>query len=343
MSLSNMNQSEWCTASLRDGDFSSVFVLVHESRSGSTFLADLLSRHPDVSIAPESDLLKSTWAWRKRHGHREIASSQQLAELIKEVQRDDKFKSWGIELGPLIESISSRLPVSIGEVVRSVLVEYGRTRYPESRLFGLKRGGWNACHLHLIGRLIPGVRFINIVRDGRAVFASEKRAIHRNTGRPFQANAAVAAWRWRYYAKSFREAGQAGFEVRYEDLISDPVTVLSALLEFLGTNSSNDIIEGMLHPHSSSYVPEYVSDLHKNVGKAPLRNRINAWQHELEGSDIRLFEKVAGDMLVKKGYELLYSRRPWDSAYHSLINIQQQFGRRVGVQKWRKTRRRERS
>ena len=339
MSSGSNCEEEESSSRLKTSEHSGYFVLVHESRSGSTFLGNILSRHPAISIAPESDLLRSAWRWRHRRKQPVVASNRMLEELLKDVQQDEKFRSWEVDLEHVTEEISPRLPVSIGHVVRSILCEYGRMHHPGSRHFGLKRGGWNACNIHAIAQLLPGICFLNILRDGRAVFASEKRAIHRNTGRPFQENPFAAAWRWRYYARCFRDAGESGYEIRYEDLISDPESELTGLLEFLRVDASQDVIEEMLRPHSSTYVPRYVANLHTNVGKPPLLNRIDAWRSELEKPEIRAFERIAGDVLVEKGYVLDSAKRPLDVGYRFSVNIQQQLNRRIGFHKWRKARR----
>jgi hypothetical protein len=105
--------------------------------------------------------------------------------------------------------------------------------------------------------------------------------------------------------------------------------------------SPDDVIAEMLAPHSSTYVPEYVASLHQNVGRSPLINRVDAWKNELTAAEVRAFEQVAGDILVKKGYELMYARRPWDPAYSSFVHIQQHFSRTIGVHRWRKARRKK--
>jgi hypothetical protein len=305
-----------------------VFVLVHESRSGSTFLADILSRHPDISIAPESSVLKNAWKWEKIHNAELVTEEAQLHDLVGALYKDKKLQVWGVSSDVVMEAVLPKLPVAPGEVARQILVSYGRMRHPGSTIFGIKRGGWNAFNLTTIRRLLPRVRFLHIVRDGRAVYASEKRARHRDTGQPFQKSATAAAWRWQLTVRAFGEKGGAGLEIRYEDLLLEPQRVLSSILAFLDTDNTQETIDAMLQARPSTYVSRSRQVNHPNVGKIPLVERINAWRNELTPKEIRTFEKVAGSALSEKGYELSFPQGKWDNVYRSIIDMRHRLDRR---------------
>ena len=317
----------------------SIFLLVHESRSGSTFLADLLSRHPEVSIAPESSLLRNVWRWNKQTSSSHIETQHELADLLDHLFRDPKLRSWGIDPGIMMSRFSSRLPVPTGSIPRCILVEYGRLRHPGSTIYGVKRGGWNSFNLRRVRALLPGVQVIHIVRDGRAVYASEKRAVHHRTGRAFQKSPGAAAWRWAKIIHSFQQVEEAGLEVRYEELIRSPNMVLTRLLEFLRRDATPGVVDTMLRPHTSDYVPPYVAQLHTNVGKQPLVDRIDGWKTELSPGEIRAFERVAGRSLLEKGYPLLTPKHRSDALFRRAVDLQQRLNRRLGPHRWRKSKR----
>jgi hypothetical protein len=241
---------------------------------------------------------------------------------------DRKLQGWGLSANLIVRKMTPRLPLLAGQVARQVLVSYGQEKHPGSHMFGIKRGGWNAFNLSTIRRLLPDVYCLHIVRDGRGVYASEKKAIHR-TGRPFQDDVRAAAWRWRQTVRSFSQAEESGLEVRYEDLLRNPRTILSNILAFLNLESTDGIIEEMLQTHASTYVASDRRLNHPNVGKPPLLERINAWRQDLTPKEIRTFEMIAGDTLKKKDYELCYPKGAWDGVYRAFTTVRQRVERRL--------------
>ncbi len=74
-------------------------------------------------------------------------------------------------------------------------------------------------------------------------------------------------------------------ELRYEDLLADPVGTFSTLLKFLRMDSS------------------LVEAWRKDADSVLHRNNTNKWKKQLSSQDIRQFERVAGDTLELYGYE----------------------------------------
>jgi len=87
------------------------------------------------------------------------------------------------------------------------------------------------------------------------------------------------------------------------------------------------VIQEMLEPRRTFQVHERYSHLHPNVGKPPQYSRINAWREELSPDEVRTFERIAGRVLEKKGYELTYPRSQWDDVY-SIVYEGKWFGTR---------------
>jgi hypothetical protein len=77
---------------------------------------------------------------------------------------------------------------------------------------------------------VPGLPIVHIIRDGRDVVAS-----HRDRWGSLSALKAVRKWPW--YVRAARAAGARlsaegrYYEVRYEDLVTDPETTLHKLLD----------------------------------------------------------------------------------------------------------------
>jgi hypothetical protein len=84
--------------------------------------------------------------------------------------------------------------------------------------------------------------------------------------------------------------------VRYEELSENPQRVLSGILEFIGLNDSSGI-----DLHRTWSVHER-SDKIRNMNDESIRR--------LSPADVATIEAVAGEALIRFGYELLSKRSP---------------------------------
>ena len=126
-------------------------------------------------------------------------------------------------------------------------------------------------------------RVINMIRDGREVAASVLE-------RGWTDDVSYIATVWKDMILSGRASATEGFheylEVRYEDLVSDPVCVLQKVLRFL-----------CLEPLSQQLV-----DTYNKQNSFPTSNEVkHAWR-KLNDADETLFNQVAGDLLAELGY-----------------------------------------
>ena len=150
---------------------------------------------------------------------------------------------------------------------------------------------------------IPNALFIHIVRDGRDVALS----LHKMGGfRPFpwnrrQLGLAATAVYWSWMVKHGKAAGQKipadYLEIRYEDLVSDPKSVLTKLKDFSGHDFNYESIQqralGRISEPNSSFAEEDT-----------LSPTINRWKERLTAEDIAAVETLVGDTLQEFSYEL---------------------------------------
>jgi hypothetical protein len=161
-------------------------------------------------------------------------------------------------------------------VYRLFSAHCGRTNKPHwiNKTPGLLR------HVCRIPKLFPSARVIHIIRDGRDVACS-------NLNLPWGPTTVTeAAARWR----SLLTLGRRGvdprvlryLEIRYENLIQDPVNTLAKILAFLGLEGNPERLLSGYTIHST---------------------RTGVWQAKLGVEERRAFARQAGDMLIALGYE----------------------------------------
>lgn len=163
----------------------------------------------------------------------------------------------------------------------------------------------NILYLPDLLRHFPTARFVHLIRDGRATAASVKPL-------DWGPNTALRAAHWwtRYLAAG--EALRAAVppanlcELRYERLVAEEEAVAAELRRFLG------LAEHALDTDRPFVLPGYTRSQHALVRGPADRSRITAWRTQLGAREIRIFEGIAGDELLRLGYELVTpgERRP---------------------------------
>ncbi|NEQ74548.1 MAG: sulfotransferase [Okeania sp. SIO2C9] len=274
---------------------------MYDSRSGSTFLSNLLVKSAPIAIAPESDFISTIIQnYRKKI----ITDKQDLENILEITFSDRKFSDWHLERDEISKYIQLDSPTSIRDFILLICTLYKEKNFPDSEVFGLKKSTYLKLH-RTINEFFPQFKFISIVRDGRAVFNSKKNSIYSVTGKPFETNPYSAALEWSKILKLIREVDQnypgRMAIVQYEQMIQEPEATINTLCQFIGVKSSET--------NNQYSIPDrYGKDLHKNVNQEPLTSRIEAWQQDLSDREILAFEVVSHQDLLLESYDLLHSR-----------------------------------
>lgn len=261
-----------------------MFVVACE-RSGTTLLRAMLDSHRDLAVPPESYFLIPLM--------QEPFSPDRFLSLLSDHRR---FVRWGLPLGEVSDSLSKEQPGDLAGAVRVLYRTYAE--YSGKTRWGDKTPGY-VRHIRALAQLLPEAHFVHIIRDGRDVALSWLDA-------PFgPESVGEAAERWRKDVRVGRRAGRRHaadryMEVRYEKLVTRPERVLRRICEFAElpfdqrmlayTATADRVIETTLEPES-----------HKRLREPPTPG-LRDWRREMADADVRAFEEVAGDMLVKLGY-----------------------------------------
>lgn len=293
---------------------SSTFVFVlGTGRCGSSLLHEIVAQHEDVGFISNLDdrlpLPPAVGRWNGPLYRRVPLSMTEKGRL--------RFApSEGYRV--LTRQVSPVLATPVRDLLASDASPWLATRFArffETRsaaqdraVFLHKFTGWPRARF--IDAALPEARFIHVIRDGRAVASSllqmpwwrgyegptgwgwgplsdDDQRAWESAGRSF---AVLAAIEWRILIDAFAEAKAAvdpdrWIEVRYEDLVRDPIATTKGVTEFMGLPWSKAFEERS---------DRYSFDI----------SRTEAFRRDLAPSDVSDIEAVVGSRLEALGYRL---------------------------------------
>jgi hypothetical protein len=272
-----------------------IFIIgVH--RSGTTLLRYMLNSSPRIYIPPESDFIPRFFG---RDPVGELSEPRIAAILTTIFAKYRLVKEWQGD-PPAIEAFLQAMPARTPAAFLDTL--YGTY----ARQHGAVRWGDKtpiyASYVGLIDQIFPQAQFIHVIRDGRDVALSMldkwRHEIH--------IDIYFAARNWVRRIHQARGSGaQLGaeryYELRYEALVEDPEAQLRPLCEFLG----EPYLPEMAKPHRLGRERIQPGDFHSAIRQPPSTARVGRWQSEMSEADQRLFQRIAGPLLLALGYAMV--------------------------------------
>jgi hypothetical protein len=275
--------------------------LTYVNRSGSTYLANLLDSSPKILACPEGDALV-TFFLEDPAGT--FTFDEQTEVRLRNLFTDDPKLQWWGEVHLFLRGLE-RARNNL-EAFFMILMNYKEQVKNDAEyiLFKAER------LIFLVKRIkaveIPHhINFINIVRDPRAVYASQKRTIIPETQKLMSGNPVRTALYWNEHArKGIREFDRGNLHLlKYEDLILDFKTFLKELSGLLNIELSE------IKPENGSLInrfPESHKRIHVNVQKPADPSRISEWENQLNKTEVLKIEFITSKILRRFGYKKKY-------------------------------------
>ena len=282
--------------SLRDRKESPVFV-VGCHRSGTNLLYDTLLSAGGFAIyrgyLPVYKMLIPRFG--------DLDNPQNRKRLVNTWLRSKGFRRSGLDAQQLTDKLLAECRNG-GDFIRVVMDEIARNQ-------GVVR--WavydpdNLLHMQRIKADIPEALFIHVIRDGRDIALS----LSKMQGfTPFPWNRKSRGLRetalyWEWMVRKGRQygtlIGNDYIEVRYEELTTQPESVLSRLGNFLDHDLDYERIQrtklGRLSESNSSFRQEAAEKQ---------SNPVNRWRERLSPREVAGLEAMVGDCLTEFGYPL---------------------------------------
>lgn len=302
------------------------FIVGHR-KSGSTWLLNLLSLHPDVRGVMETALFEIGWreadpvrrtarvfrttpwskggGFRARLGHRLTSSVAPLLRWVKpalELQVEDR----PVFLPDL--SLRDQIVLKRRLLGNPDPHDYCRVFFDflretlNPRAYLLEKSPRQVHEIEHIRAVFPTAKLIMIHRDGRDVVVSD-RFFTRDYGRqPFSFEQAIRDWR-DDMAAHFLHADRPGvFVCSYEQLLEDGRTVVRNLLDFLALPYDDARIDHLLDRSSFRFYTGR-NPGEENRKRFYRKGIVGDWKNHFGPEEKRVFKEIAGEVLVRLGYE----------------------------------------
>jgi hypothetical protein len=260
-----------------------IVFLTYLNRSGSTYLANQLSKSPEICICPESEIL---YELLLIDPFREFLSDKkQYWFIINELEKDKKFAHWKlnrVEIYDLINTCQNNLDVFVA--ILTIFLEKNKPGasvilYKDTRL------------IDLIPKIPESLiktydlKWIALIRDIRAIYLSQSSVVSPFTGKPMCTNWYSLVVKWKSFIKQLVKYEKLNYFswVKYEDLILDPPMTLTNVTASLGTNYQLNWIADKEGEIYETLLPEYRA-IHTLIDQMPDKSRIYRWRQSLSPS-----------------------------------------------------------
>lgn len=262
-----------------------VFMIGHGS-SGTSILATLLREQLGVAFGTESQFI--IHYYRRLHRYGDLQDDRNLRRLVSHIlaerffRRSAKF-GFQTDVDSILDRVQER---SYRGVLDAIFGEFARQL--NMARWGDKTPAYNR-DLDVLDALFPDAQFIHMIRDGRDVALSVSRRYwgHKNVS--------MAAIDWRDEIElidrfvSTLPAGRI-IEIKYEELLTEPVETMRRLAEFLGLSDPDGTI---------------LAEIERTVPGRLKRSNFDKWRQEWRPAKRIVFETIACQQLRRHGYETI--------------------------------------
>jgi len=282
--------------------------ILYDNRSGSTFLSALLNQYEGVCVSIETDLVFQMLEYK-----RNIHTIEEKNIFLDYLFEKTRFRELEIDRSKAAKAIEN-VKLSKGELLRVLLEVYFYQNAPDAEYYVVK-GPRIYYHIRNLLKYFPEARFIQLVRDGRAVYYSKSKTSsiqymdgdYVNCG-PMNKNILHAAMLWRRKLRIAESFHQHVLDIRYEDLITDAKPAIEKILDYIDVPKEKRNKTKLKDSYMSNMRKEY-HVLHANVGDKPRHDFIEKWKENLLPQEICLYEFITKAYLKRYTYKLLYANK----------------------------------
>jgi hypothetical protein len=256
--------------------------------SGTTMLADCLSRHNDLYVFPlETRVLPHFLNTLKSYG--DLSKLPCRRALADQLGRCRAYWQTNGKKPVVLHDAQLSEPGFIG-VVNALYFYFsnqcGKSRWADKTPMYVQ-------HMTALKNRIPDARFLHIYRDGRDAAQSFHRRWRRSPSHTI--------YRWKRIIQLARAQGEAlgshhYMEIKYESLTENPYHYMKSICAFLDLSFSPNILQSSMPYFQSSEIESTSGTILSNSGK---------WSTYFSTREITELELIAGKVLAELDYEII--------------------------------------
>ena len=256
------------------------------ARSGTTWTIDVFGRHPEVCAITEP------WILTQTHGLTSIFAQREWNPQASQ----NAIERVGIRHAAVQLLSYEEMVREVGELVARWLMRPVREG---QRFLAVKE----PLDVYATAIMFPEARFVHVIRDGRDVALSMRRA-----SESWDASMGVGlpmSWRaeaWRRQLENVRAhrdfLGDRYLEIRFEEMRRDVGATARTLFDFSSIPYDDTIL-------AKVQADTALSSYSDNVRESGFRGRgeVGGWRDTFTLREAIGFDRAAGDLLVDLGYE----------------------------------------
>ncbi|MEX2596585.1 MAG: sulfotransferase [Salibacteraceae bacterium] len=279
---------------MKEIDVKYIFLL-YDNRSGSTMISEILDSFDQIEVTYEIRFPIFILEYNKS-----LSDRSAVDYFFEQLEQKTDFRSYPIQLDEFrivtYKFLERFTKENLFKACLEAFIELSNLSNSKHVFFKVPGAYY---YVHEIANILPRASFLEIIRDGRAVFVSKRNAVN-TEGYKMEASVINAALNW---AKKMRLT--IGLDnvsrIRFEDVVlygetwlidhlnSESVVSVNATKK-LGGGYRDKILESQIH-------------LHGNVGKSVLKSKIVDWKNEISQNELWVYNLFAKRQLELLGYE----------------------------------------
>ncbi|MFL0352890.1 sulfotransferase family protein [Xanthomarina sp. GH4-25] len=264
-------------------------------RSGTTMLASMLGNKSICVATPESDFFVDfIYKYLPKK-----TDSVQTSDYVEYLNNNYRFKQWNIDANN-IKNLPEKVSFSnLNYLIENTVNLFATTHFKVSKneFVRIDHTPSSIKNFYVLNELFPDSKFIFIIRDPRAVYASVK-DLDWGANTPLRLSEIWNEYTNHYFSLEKLFPNRICL-IRYEDILTNPILHIKKVCEFSKIDYDDSMLEA-----TGFKIPGYTASQHRLVGKKLDLNRIEKWKNELKLEDILIIESKCRYNMNAFGYNI---------------------------------------
>lgn len=282
--------------------------LLGNPRSGTSLLRLMLNAHPDIIAPPESGFLHWWYEKYKDWSLEDGQSSAAIAGYVTDLLSSKKIETWCLNRNDLIDFLRRKKPADY-ESLSALVYEYYACMVNKTPSVIIDKNNYYIHHLSDLKLIWPNAFYIYLIRDGRDVACSYLNIKKLKTNSPYKPSLPSSiekiAAEWdtnnrRIYDFLSQYNSKKWIMVKFEELILNPISTLQTITHMIDIKYSQQMMEYTKHNDE----PQATLDWKKKTLSMPDVSNINKYKKQLSKNQINIFNRIARETLIYRGYTL---------------------------------------